>query len=56
MEGASENLVEMACLMHDVDNSPFGHFGKYAINDRSKRNLDVLFEYRILPGRGDGLL
>ncbi|MDF7667864.1 dGTPase [Orbaceae bacterium ESL0727] len=27
-----ESIVEMACLMHDVGNPPFGHFGEAAIN------------------------
>ncbi|HCE6896679.1 dGTPase [Pseudomonas aeruginosa] len=56
LEGALESLVEMACLMHDVGNPPFGHFGEYAINDWFERNLDVLFECRVPPGQGDGLL
>lgn len=56
LEGALESLVEMACLMHDVGNPPFGHFGEYAINDWFERNLDALFERRIPPGQGDGLL
>lgn len=33
LEGAFESLVEMACLLHDVGNPPFGHFGEAAIND-----------------------
>lgn len=53
---ALESLVEMACLMHDVGNPPFGHFGEYAINDWFERNLDALFERRVPPGQGDGLL
>lgn len=29
---ALESLVEMACVLHDVGNPPFGHFGEHAIN------------------------
>ena len=38
-EGAAETLVEMACLLHDVGNPPFGHFGEAAINDWFEDNL-----------------
>ncbi len=34
-----ESVVEMSCLMHDIGNPPFGHFGEQAINDWFKRNL-----------------
>lgn len=27
-----ESVIEMACLMHDIGNPPFGHFGEAAIN------------------------
>lgn len=27
-----ETLVEMACVLHDVGNPPFGHFGEHAIS------------------------
>ncbi|KUJ00043.1 dGTPase [Vibrio sp. MEBiC08052] len=33
LERHFESIVEMACLMHDVGNPPFGHFGEQAIND-----------------------
>ncbi|MBC3765591.1 dGTPase [Neptunicella marina] len=34
-----ETVVEMACLMHDIGNPPFGHFGEQAINDWFEQNL-----------------
>jgi dGTPase len=36
-----ESIVEMACLMHDIGNPPFGHFGEAAINDWFTRRLDI---------------
>ncbi|MDX7986652.1 dGTPase [Xenorhabdus sp. 12] len=37
---AFESLIEMACLMHDIGNPPFGHFGEAAIKDWFSRRLD----------------
>lgn len=34
----------MACLMHDIGNPPFGHFGESAINDWFSRRLGVIAE------------
>jgi len=43
-----ESIVEMACLMHDIGNPPFGHFGEKAIND--------WFSQRLQPNyQGDGV-
>lgn len=33
-----EAIVENACLLHDIGNPPFGHFGEEAIKDWSKQN------------------
>jgi dGTPase len=40
LEGAMESIVEMSCLLHDVGNPPFGHFGERAIQDWLTANLD----------------
>ncbi len=36
------NLVEMACLLHDVGNPPFGHFGEAVIREWLVQSLDRL--------------
>jgi len=37
-QGALVNFVETACLMHDIGNPPFGHFGEAAIQEWFKVN------------------
>lgn len=44
LERQFESIVEMSCLMHDVGNPPFGHFGEQAINDWFSRNLVSLIK------------
>ena len=42
LEGQIQSIVEMSCLMHDIGNPPFGHFGEQAINDWFIRNLTAI--------------
>lgn len=44
LERSTESLIEMACLMHDIGNPPFGHSGEAAINQWFSCNL-----FRIKP-------
>jgi dGTPase len=49
-EAIIESMVEMACLMHDIGNPPFGHFGESAINQwfYQRLSLDKKSHYQIL--------
>ena len=62
IETAFTNLVEMSCLMHDVGNPPFGHFGEAAISrwmsshaltchqkSTNNREPSALFNTTLLP-------
>ncbi|UTM59882.1 dGTPase [Photobacterium sp. CCB-ST2H9] len=42
LERQMESIVEMSCLMHDIGNPPFGHFGEAAINDWFRKNLKAI--------------
>jgi dGTPase len=42
LERPIESLVEMACLLHDVGNPPFGHFGEAAISQWFQTHLPQL--------------
>jgi len=43
-QGAFINLVEMSCLLHDVGNPPFGHFGEQVMSHWLGEMLDPLYQ------------
>ena len=40
-------VVENACLLHDIGNPPFGHFGEAAIRDWADQNLSMLIPEKL---------
>lgn len=38
------SAIEIACLLHDVGNPPFGHFGEEAINIWARKKLKSIFK------------
>ncbi|OON39898.1 dGTPase [Izhakiella australiensis] len=49
LTGPFESVVEMACLMHDIGNPPFGHFGESAINDWFRQHLAHSWPQGLVP-------
>jgi dGTPase len=46
------NFVETACLMHDIGNPPFGHFGEAAIREWFGKNGEACLEEAVLLKHG----
>lgn len=52
---AFTNTVETACLLHDIGNPPFGHFGESAIQDWVKKRNENLKDLLKFDGNPQGL-
>ena len=54
---AFANVVETACILHDIGNPPFGHLGESAIKEwaSSKNSLNLLGDFESFDGNPQGL-
>ena len=50
-----ESIVEMSCLMHDVGNPSFGHFGEEAIKQWFHDHINALFDREDIKDTNDAL-
>jgi dGTPase len=47
LERHFETIVEMSCLMHDIGNPPFGHFGEAAISCWFTKNVPKILSLNV---------
>ncbi len=50
LERQFESIVDMSCLMHDIGNPPFGHFGEGVINQWAEKHIPDLIDGHDLQG------